>query len=90
MRERYRSRYQAEGKAMGRLEFSDLEIEPLWPGFDAGARRLAVDDARWHQAWGTLYVGAAQVLRRMEDRSRPHVVRRGCTAKALQTAGAGP
>jgi ketosteroid isomerase-like protein len=31
MRERYRRRYQAEGKAMGRLEFSALEIEPLGP-----------------------------------------------------------
>jgi ketosteroid isomerase-like protein len=31
MRERYRHRYQAEGKAMGRLEFSALEIEPLGP-----------------------------------------------------------
>jgi ketosteroid isomerase-like protein len=31
MRDRYRRRYQAEGKAMGRLAFSALEIEPLGP-----------------------------------------------------------
>ena len=31
MRDRYRRRYQAEGRAMGRLEFSSLEIEPLGP-----------------------------------------------------------
>ena len=31
MRERYRRRYQAEGRAMGRLEFSALDIEPLGP-----------------------------------------------------------
>src|SRR5262249_39785940 len=31
MRDRYRRRYQAEGKAMGRLEFSALDIEPLGP-----------------------------------------------------------
>jgi len=31
MRKRYRRRYQAEGKAMGRLEFSALDIEPLGP-----------------------------------------------------------
>ena len=31
MRERYRRRYQGEGKAMGQLEFSGLEIEPLGP-----------------------------------------------------------
>src|SRR5262249_809023 len=29
MRERYRSRYQGTGRAMGRLEFTDLEIEML-------------------------------------------------------------
>ena len=37
MRERYRSRYQAEGKAMGRLEFSNLEIEALGPDSMLGA-----------------------------------------------------
>jgi beta-aspartyl-peptidase (threonine type) len=31
MRERYRRRYQAEGRAMGRLEFSALDVEPLGP-----------------------------------------------------------
>ena len=31
MRDRYRRRYQAEGKAMGRLAFSSLEIESLGP-----------------------------------------------------------
>jgi ketosteroid isomerase-like protein len=31
MRDRYRRRYQAEGKAMGQLAFSSLEIEPLGP-----------------------------------------------------------
>jgi ketosteroid isomerase-like protein len=29
--ERYRKRYQAEGKEMGKVSFSDLEIEPLGP-----------------------------------------------------------
>jgi ketosteroid isomerase-like protein len=29
MRERYRKRYKAEGRAMGRVSFSDVEIEPL-------------------------------------------------------------
>jgi len=31
MRDRYRSRYQGTGRAMGRLEFSGLEIETLGP-----------------------------------------------------------
>jgi ketosteroid isomerase-like protein len=29
MRDRYRKRYKAEGKAMGRVSFSEVEIEPL-------------------------------------------------------------
>lgn len=32
MRDRYRRRYQAEGRAMGRLVFSGLDVEPLGPG----------------------------------------------------------
>ena len=31
MRDRYRRRYQAEGRAMGRLAFSALDVEPLGP-----------------------------------------------------------
>jgi len=31
MRQRYRRRYQAEGRAMGRLEFSSLDVELLGP-----------------------------------------------------------
>lgn len=31
MRDRYRRRYQAEGKAMGRLTFSSVEVESLGP-----------------------------------------------------------
>ena len=31
MRDRYRRRYQAEGRAMGQLTFSSVEIEPLCP-----------------------------------------------------------
>jgi ketosteroid isomerase-like protein len=31
MSERYRRRYQAEGRAMGQLEFSELELESLGP-----------------------------------------------------------
>lgn len=31
MRDRYRRRYRAEGRAMGRLAFTALEIEPLGP-----------------------------------------------------------
>ncbi len=38
--DRFRKRYQAEGREMGKLTFSDVEVEPLGP--DAGFVR-----ARW-------------------------------------------
>jgi ketosteroid isomerase-like protein len=46
MRDRYRRRYQAEGKAMGRLAFSNLEIEPLGPEvvMARGGWRLTLPD----------------------------------------------
>jgi ketosteroid isomerase-like protein len=31
MRDRYRRRYKAEGRAMGQLAFSELDVEPLGP-----------------------------------------------------------
>jgi len=46
MRERYRKRYKAEGKAMGRVAFSRIDIEPLGPGaaLVRGAWRLSLPD----------------------------------------------
>jgi ketosteroid isomerase-like protein len=46
MRDRYRRRYQALGKAMGQLEFSALEIEPLCEGviLARGGWRLTMPD----------------------------------------------
>jgi beta-aspartyl-peptidase (threonine type) len=46
MRERYRSRYQGTGRAMGRLEFSGLEIETLGPeaAFARGRWQLTMPD----------------------------------------------
>ena len=46
MRDRYRRRYQAEGKAMGQLAFSSLEIEPLGPEamLARGGWRLTMPD----------------------------------------------
>jgi ketosteroid isomerase-like protein len=41
MRDRYRRRYQGNGRAMGRLEFSGLEIESLGP-------EAAMARGRWH------------------------------------------
>jgi len=46
MRERYRRRYKAEGREMGRLEFAALEIEPLGPEaiLARGRWRLTMSD----------------------------------------------
>jgi beta-aspartyl-peptidase (threonine type) len=46
MRERYRRQYQAEGRAMGRLDFSALDIEPLGPEavLARGRWRLSMPD----------------------------------------------
>lgn len=46
--DRYRKHYQGEGKEMGRLEFSDLQVEILAPGvaFVRGAFRLTMSDGK--------------------------------------------
>jgi beta-aspartyl-peptidase (threonine type) len=46
--ERYRKTYQSEGKEMGKLEFSDLRIEPLGSGaaFVRGAWHLTMSDGK--------------------------------------------
>lgn len=45
---RYRNRYQGEGKEMGKLEFSELRIEPLGPdaAFVRGAWHLTLSDGK--------------------------------------------
>jgi len=46
--ERYRKKYQSEGREMGRLEFSDLNIQELAPdaAFVRGAWRLKMTDGK--------------------------------------------
>ncbi len=50
MRDRYRKRYQAEGKAMGKVAFSDVEIDILGAGSEAayarGRWRLTLPDGK--------------------------------------------
>ena len=48
MRERYRGRYKAEGKAMGRVAFSEVEIQPLGPdsAFVRGRWGLTMPDGK--------------------------------------------
>jgi beta-aspartyl-peptidase (threonine type) len=46
--ERYRKTYQAGGKEMGKLDFSDLDIQPLGPdaAFVRGAFHLQMSDGK--------------------------------------------
>ena len=45
--ERYRKRYQSEGKEMGTLEFSALQIEPMGDGaFVRGSWKLSMKDGK--------------------------------------------
>jgi beta-aspartyl-peptidase (threonine type) len=46
--ERYRRRYQVEGREMGRLGFDEVEVQPLGDGaaFARGAFRLHMSDGR--------------------------------------------
>jgi len=48
MRERYRKRYKAEGKAMGRVAFSEVEIQTLGPdsAFVRGRWDLTMPDGK--------------------------------------------
>jgi uncharacterized protein (TIGR02246 family) len=48
MRDRYRKRYKAEGRSMGRVSFSDVEIEPLGPdsAFVRGRWGLTMPDGK--------------------------------------------
>jgi beta-aspartyl-peptidase (threonine type) len=46
--ERYRKTYQSEGRQMGRLEFTDLNVQPLAPdaAFVRGAWHLTMSDGK--------------------------------------------
>ena len=54
--ERYRKTYQGEGREMGKLEFSDLKIEPLAPNaaFVRGSWKLTLSDGKTPHGWFTL------------------------------------
>ena len=60
---------------MGKLEFSDLRIQPLGPdsAFVRGAWHLTMTDGKTPHGLFTLIF--RKVLRRLEDRARPHVSR---------------
>ena len=63
MRDRYRNSYQANGKAMGQLSFSGVEIEPLGveAAFVRGRFALAMPDGAHPSGLFTL------ILRRFDD-----------------------
>ena len=56
--ERYRKTYQSEGREMGKLDFSDLNIQPLAPdaAFVRGAWHLTMSDGKTPHGLFTLVV----------------------------------
>lgn len=63
MRDRYRKRYQSEGREMGRLEFTELESFEFGPdaGFTRGRWRLTMKDGATPNGWFTV------ILRRLPE-----------------------
>ena len=69
--ERYRKKYQSEGREMGQLEFSDLNIQELADAaFARGAWRLNMTERQ--NAARAVHPDLPQVSRRMENHSRSH------------------
>ncbi len=92
MRDRYRKRYQSEGKAMGQLTFPDLEIEPLGP-MPRSSGGDSPDHARRDPPFGPVHPDHAAVRRRLEDHPRPHLGRRDrrpAARAAIPPAAAAP
>ena len=54
--ERYRERYQSEGREMGKLEFADLQVEELGPdaAFVRGSYQLTMSDGKTPHGFFTL------------------------------------
>ncbi len=82
MRDRYRKRYKAEGKAMGQVAFSRIDIEPL--GLDAALVRGAwrLDPARRLSARRAFHADLPALSRRLENRPRSHLDRGSSKAQA--------
>jgi len=61
--QRYRTRYQGEGREMGKLDFSELNVQPLGPdsAFVRGAWHLTLSDGKTPHGWFTL------IFRRFPD-----------------------
>ena len=74
MRDRYRKRYKAEGKAMGEVSFSAIDIEMLSTEA-ALVRGARADPARRFEARRTFHPDFPEVPRRLEDRARPYFSR---------------
>ena len=72
--ERYRNRYQAEGRAMGTLSFSESASGGAGQTGGAGSGQVPAGDAGWQAAARSVYPDLPQVFRRVEDCARPHLL----------------
>ena len=71
--DRYRQMYQSEGKEMGKLEFSGLQIEPLGRRRRLRTRSVASQTSRRQNSARPVHARIPEVSRRLEDHPRPHV-----------------
>ena len=71
--ERYRRTYQSEGREMGKLEFSDLNIEVLAPDAALVRGGVAFNYVRRKDASRIVYSDFPKISRWLENHSRPHV-----------------
>ena len=71
--ERYRKRYQAEGREMGQLRFESLEVLMLGPDGAAARGEYWLRTKDGQRAARPLHAGAAAAGRRLAHRPRPHL-----------------
>ena len=88
MRDRYRRRYKAEGRAMGQLAFSELDLESAGARIGAGPRAIPADHARRRKADRALHRDLPQAAGWLEDRARPYFRRGSASAGGGNKAGA--
>ena len=70
--DRYKQRYQSEGREMGKLDFSELEIELLGPDSRICSRPLSTQNGEGIAHW-SFHAHLSEDAGRLADRSRPHV-----------------
>ena len=70
--DRYKKRYQSEGKEMGKLTFSDVEVRVLAPGVACSNRKVGIE-LKQGNGRRPVHPDHEKAGRRLADNPRPHV-----------------